>query len=75
MAETLEECEEIVLPFQHFWVLESEKIHGDSDLLFNKYEPSRDKTNIIACVPSEDSDQPGHPPSLIRVFGVHSVGS
>ena len=25
--------------------------------------------------PSEDSDQPGHPPSLIRVFAVHSMGS
>ena len=23
------------------------------------------------CVPSNDSDQPGHPPSLIRVFAVH----
>ena len=23
------------------------------------------------CAPSEDSDQPGHPPSLIRVFTVH----
>ena len=23
------------------------------------------------CVPSKDSDQPGHPPSLIRVFAVH----
>ena len=28
-----------------------------------------------ACTPSEDSGQPGHPPSLIRVFAVHSVGS
>ena len=27
------------------------------------------------CAPSEDSDQPGHPPSLIRVFAVHSMGS
>ena len=29
------------------------------------------------CVPSEDSDQPGHPPSLIRVFAVriHPVWS
>ena len=27
------------------------------------------------CAPSEDSDQPGHPPSLIRVFIVHSMGS
>ena len=25
----------------------------------------------MACVPSEDSDQPGHVPSLIRVFAVH----
>ena len=27
------------------------------------------------CAPSKDSYQPGHPPSLIRVFAVHSVGS
>ena len=27
------------------------------------------------CASSEDSDQPVHPPSLIRVFAVHSVGS
>ena len=29
-----------------------------------------DKTNKMVCAPSEDSDQPGHPPSLIRVFAV-----
>ena len=29
-----------------------------------------DETNKIACAPSEDSDQPGHPPSLIRVLNV-----
>ena len=29
------------------------------------YEPPHDKINKIACAPSEDSDQPGHPPSLI----------
>ena len=29
-------------------------------------EPPHDKTNKIACGPSEDSDQPGHPPTLIR---------
>ena len=34
------------------------------------FEPPRDKTNKIACALSEDSDQPGHPPSLIRVFAV-----
>ena len=27
------------------------------------------------CAPSEDSDQPGHPPSLIRVFAVRLMGS
>ena len=37
------------------------------------FEPPHDKTNKITFVPSEDSDQPGHPPSLIRVFAVHSV--
>ena len=38
-------------------------------------EPPHDNTNKMACAPSEDSDQPGHPPSLIRVFTVHSMGS
>ena len=27
------------------------------------------------CAPSEDSDQPGHPPSRITVFAVSSMGS
>ena len=27
------------------------------------------------CAPSEDSDQPGHPPRLIRVFAVRLMGS
>ena len=27
------------------------------------------------CTPSKDSDQPGHLPSLIRVFAVRSMGS
>ena len=31
-------------------------------------EPQHDKPNKMICVPSEDSDQPGHQPSLIRVF-------
>ena len=38
-------------------------------------EPPHDKTNKMICAPSEVSDQPGHPPSLIRVFAVRSVGS
>ena len=33
------------------------------------------KTNKVACAPSKDSDQPGHPLCLIRVFIVLSMGS
>ena len=32
-----------------------------------------DKTNIMACAPSKDSDQPGHLPSLIIVFAVRMM--
>ena len=34
------------------------------------HEPPHDKANKMACAPSEDSDQPGHSPSLIGVFVV-----
>ena len=47
-------------------------VHAGSPSLF---EPPHDKTNKISCVPSEDSDQPEHPPSLIRVFTVRFMGS
>ena len=33
-------------------------------------EPAHDQTKKMKCAPSEDSDQPGRPPSLIRVFAV-----
>ena len=33
-------------------------------------KPPHDKTSKMACALSNDSDQPGHPPSLIRVFAV-----
>ena len=36
----------------------------------NRFEPHRDKTNKMACAASDDSDQPGHPPSLKRVFAI-----
>ena len=35
------------------------------------FEPAHDKTYKMAWVPIEDSDQPGHLPSLIWVFAVH----
>ena len=34
-------------------------------------ESQHSKTNKMTCASSEDSYQPGHPPSLIRVFAVH----
>ena len=37
------------------------------------FEPSHGKTNKMACAPS--TDQPRHPPSLISVFAVHSMGA
>ena len=39
------------------------------------YEPPRDKNQQSGCAPSEDSDQPGYPPSLIRVFAVRALGA
>ena len=38
-------------------------------------EPLHDKTNKINCAQGEDSDKPGHPPSLVRVLAVRSMGS
>ena len=35
------------------------------------FKPPHDKTNKMACAPSKDSAQSGHPPSLIRVFTGH----
>ena len=46
-----------------------------SDLSNQTIQPTHDKTYKIACVPSKDSDQPGHLPSLIRGFAVCSIGS
>ena len=40
------------------------------DVSKTRVEPPHDKINKMACAPSEDSDQPGQPPSLIRVFAV-----
>ena len=38
-------------------------------------EPEQDKTNKMKSAHGEDADQPRHPPNLIRVFAVHSMGS
>ena len=39
------------------------------------FELRHEKKQQNECVPSEDSDQPEHPPSRIRVFDVLSLGS
>ena len=39
------------------------------------FQPPLDQTNKMTYAPSEDSDQHGHPPSLIRVFAVRPMGS
>ena len=38
-------------------------------------QPEQDKTNKMIRAHGEDAGQPGHPPSLIRVFTVYSMGS
>ena len=58
------------LSFQIFIKRDSCYLYINSFMQNFLVEPPRDKTNIVACVPSEDSDQPRHPPSLIRVFAV-----
>ena len=47
--------------------LVSVEINKSTEFIF---EPVYDKTYKMACAPSEDSDQTGHPPSLIRVLAV-----
>ena len=47
-----------------------EKIVLINFFIYSRNEPPHDKTNKMICAPNEDSDQPGHLPSLIRVFAV-----
>ena len=46
------------------------KSHCSDFRINTAIEPPHDKTNKMACAPSKDSGQPGHPSSLIRVFAV-----
>ena len=39
------------------------------------YKQANEKAYKMAWAPCADSDQPGRPPSLIRVFAVRSIGS
>ena len=72
-------CEQHVTICPHLWVCKMLKrlfflyLSGCLKLLV---ELPHDKTNKMTCVPSEDSDQPGHPPSLIslRCLSEESLG-
>ena len=64
---------QISLPAKMFPNSNSSRISGFSHA-FNIWATSwQNQQND--CAPSEDSDQPGHPPSLIWVFAVRSMGS
>ena len=74
--------------YQYFSILVAGKmrrIWSYVNKLLNKTDRNWMKTLFIwitswqnqqkGCAPSKDSDQPGHPPSLIRVFTVRLMGS
>ena len=62
-------CTCVLLHFCMPWLV------PDNDKQLETIGQTHDKTNKMTCAPSEDSDQPVHPPSLIRVFPVRSIGS
>ena len=53
---------------QLFYYISNEQIDKE-------FEPMHDKTYKMACAPSEDSDRPGHPPSLISLRWPHEKSS
>ena len=51
----------------HFLPTKTKNKYDDADM---KIEPPLRNTNNISVVPREDSDQPKHTPSLIRVLAI-----
>ena len=49
--------------------MQRNKYH-ESPCMSASTEPPHDKINKMNCAPNKDSDLPGYPPSLIRVFPV-----
>ena len=73
--EEVSDKEHQIWPHSGYWVavhahLKDHKTH-DAKVPSNSYELPHDKTNKMTCAPSEDSDQPGHPPSLISLRCSH----
>ena len=63
-----EELETLAITCHRICVVSSKKVLTEWQA-WN--ELPHDKTNRLTCAPSKDSDQPGHLPSLIRVFADH----
>ena len=53
-----------------FWNVTSRRLIQVLESYELYIEPVRDKTNIKTCSTSEDSDQPAHRRSLIRIFAI-----
>ena len=69
-------CEVEVIALKVLWVeiLKTSSMHSVKEGVYeghSRIEPPHDKTNIMACAASEDSDQPGHLPSLISLRCPH----
>ena len=61
------------LKYQYFLAQKTHFIRSNvisSNCLLWTYQSAHDKLYKMVCAASEDSDQPRHPPSLIRVFAV-----
>ena len=52
-----------------YWAWTNTKVHYNKEKISNKWAASW-QNQQSGCAPSKDSDQPGHLPSLIRVFAV-----
>ena len=57
------------------YILYQWKGHSVVKILQKRFEPSHDGTNNVACMPSQDSDQPGHSPGLISLRCPHEERS
>ena len=59
----------------HHSALQTNKIHFPPFFFFFFFCDAARQNQQNDCAPIEATDQPGHPPSLIRVFAVRSMGS
>ena len=62
-------CEIFAFLHWHIQYIKNEKLMNIVYIFAS--EPQHDKTNKMACAHSEDSDQPGHLPSLMSLRCLH----